>query len=175
MADHEVEHRAKSAPSHAAGAYHRGATMGDQETATSPFRTRRGLYADDPTVVTDPAVGSSASIAGYGEFDVHTAHLIASAITAAVEQGARQLDLDLRHATFLDCSTLHALMSAAAPLRTEPAATVAVTGAQGIVKRLFELVGVDPLMPVAGPRDDAIAALRALSPDQPTKELGAPC
>jgi len=118
-------------------------------------------------VVTDPAVRAATSIAAYGEFDLHTAHLIASAITAAVKHGARQLVLDLRHATFLDCSTLHALLSAAAPLRTEAAASVVVTGAQGIVKRFFDLVGVDPQMPVAGPRDDANAALRARSPGQP--------
>src|SRR6478736_6776196 len=140
--------------------------MRDQETATSPLPVRRGLYADEPAVVTDWAVGSSASIAGYGEFDLHTAHLIASAITTVVGQGARQLDLDLRHATFLDCSTLRAVLRAAAPIRTEPAASVVVTGAHGIVKRFFDLVGVDPLLSVAGPRDDAIAALRALSPVQ---------
>jgi anti-anti-sigma factor len=146
--------------------------MGDQETATSPIRMRRGLYADEPMVVTDPAVRAATSIAAYGEFDLHTAHLIASAITAAVKHGARQLVLDLRHATFLDCSTLHALLSAAAPLRTEAAASVVVTGAQGIVKRFFDLVGVDPQMPVAGRRDDANAALRARSPGQEAKEMG---
>jgi anti-anti-sigma factor len=125
---------------------------------------QRGPEADRPTVVIEPASGASASIAAHGEFDLHTAHLIASAITAAVERGARQLVLDLRHAAFLDCSTLYALMNAAAPLRNEPAASVVLTGATGVVKRFFELVGVDPLVPFAGPRDDAIAALGALSP-----------
>ena len=90
--------------------------MGDQETATSRLRMPRMLQADHPTVLTDPAMGASASIAAHGEFDLHTAHLIASAIATAVERGARSLVLDLRHATFLDCSTLHALMSAAQPL-----------------------------------------------------------
>jgi len=127
---------------------------------------QRGPQADRATVVIEPASGVSASIAAHGEFDLHTAHLIASAITTVVGQGARQLDLDLRHATFLDCSTLRAVLRAAAPIRTEPAASVVVTGAHGIVKRFFDLVGVDPLMSVAGPRDDAIAALRALSPVQ---------
>lgn len=145
--------------------------MGDQETATSRPRVPRMLQADHPTVLTDPAMGASASIAAHGEFDLHTAHLIASAIATAVERGARSLVLDLRHATFLDCSTLHALMSAAQPLRSEPAASVVLTGAQGVVKRFVDLVGVDSLVPLARPRDDAIAALRALSPGQQTKEI----
>ena len=46
-----------------------------------------------------------------------------------------------------------------------------LTGAQGVVKRFIDLVGVDSLVPLARPRDDAIAALRALSPGQQTKEI----
>ena len=145
--------------------------MGDQETASFRLRMPHVLQADHPTVVTDPASGASESIAAHGEFDLHTANLIASAITGAVERGVRHLVLDLRHATFLDCSTLHALMSAAEPLRGEPAASVVVTGAQGIVKRFFDLVGVGPMGSLERPRDDAIAALRAMSPGQRAKEM----
>src|SRR4029077_7954097 len=130
--------------------------MGDQETASFRLRMPHVLQTDHPTVVTDPASGASASIAAHGEFDLHTANLLGSAVTTVVERGARQLVLDLRHATFLDCATLHALMSAAEPLRSEPGAGVMVTGARGIVKRFFDLVGVDPLVPLARPRDDAI-------------------
>ena len=136
-----------------------------------PLRMTRGLQVDQPTVVSDPASGHSRSLAAYGEFDLHTGNLIASAITAALTDGARHLVLDLRHASFFDCSTLHALMRAVEPLRSEPSASVAVTGARGIVKRLFDIVGVDPLMPVARPREDAIAALRARSPGHQTTEI----
>jgi len=145
--------------------------MGDQASATSRLRMPRIPQADHPTVLTEPAMGASASIAAHGEFDLHTAHLLASAIATAVERGARHLVLDLRHATFLDCSTLHALISAAEPLRDEPAANVVLTGAQGVVKRFFDLVGVDSLVPLARPRDDAIAALRALPSGQQTNAI----
>jgi anti-anti-sigma factor len=118
-----------------------------------------------------PGSGAPAAISLDGEFDLHTAHLIASAITTAVERGARQLVLDLRRATFFDCATLHALMSAAEPLRSEPAASITVTGAQGIVQRFLALVGVGPLIPLGWPRDDAIAVLRPAAPDQGLMEM----
>ena len=152
--------------------------MDEQKIATATLRMPIGLQADlstgladDPTVVTNPASGTSASIAAHGEFDLHTANLIASAIRTAVEQGARHLVVDLRRVTLFDCSALHALMGAAKPLRSEPGAHVALTGAHGIVKRFLDVVGIDPLAPLDRPRDDAIAALRAMSSGLPPSAI----
>ncbi len=145
--------------------------MAELETEAFPSRVPIGVHAVRPMVMIGPGSGASASISLDGEFDLHTAHLIASAITTAVERGARQLVVDLRHATFFDCSTLHALMSATEPLRSEPAASVVLTGARGIVKRFLDMVGIDPLTPLAGARDDATAALRAISPGLKEKEM----
>ncbi len=145
--------------------------MGDQETATAALRMARTLHADRPTVMSDPRSGTSASIAAHGEFDLHTANLIASAIAAAVDGGARRVVVNLRQATLLDCATLQAVMRAAAPLSNEPDAGVVLTGATGIVQRFLDLVGVGPLIALARPRDDAIALLRSASPDRRLREI----
>ena len=135
--------------------------MGDRETTTATLRMARTLHEDRPVVIVDPPSGTSASIAAHGEFDLHTANLIASAISAAINGGARRVVVNLRQATFLDCATLQAVMRAAAPLRDEPDAGVVLTGATGIVQRFLNLVGVGPLVALARPRDDAIALLRS--------------
>jgi anti-anti-sigma regulatory factor len=129
------------------------------------------MRADRPMVATAPASGASASIAAHGDFDLHTANLIGFAAAAAVGRGARHLVPDLSQATSFDYATLHALLNAAEPLRSEPDASVVFAGAQGIVRRFLDLVGVRQLVQRAQPRDNTIAGLRSVSPDQRQLEI----
>ncbi len=136
------------------------------ETADTAARRAR-LRTESPVrdyrpcsmVTTEPVTGDVVCVVVAGEFDVASANLIADAVTIVLDRGHRQLIIDLHGTTFLDCSALGALLTAVAPLRSEPETTVVLAGAHGIVARVLELVDVHRFLPVAIDRSSALEAL----------------
>lgn len=78
-----------------------------------------------------------------GEVDLGYTALLEEAIAGEIARGRRHLVIDLTAATLLDCAGVGALLTAVAPLRDQPDATVVLAGASGIVKRLFDLLRLD--------------------------------
>jgi anti-anti-sigma factor len=118
-------------------------------------------------VTTEPVSGDVVVIVVDGEFDIGSTNLIADAVTMVLDRGHRQLVIDLQGTTFLDCSSLSALLAAVAPLHYEPEAAVVLAGASGIVARLLDLVGARQHLPLAGSRSAAIEALHITSLARP--------
>jgi anti-anti-sigma factor len=119
-------------------------------------------YRPSARVTTEPVSGDVVVIVVDGEFDIGSTNLIADAVTIVLDRGHRQLVVDLQGTTFLDCSSLSALLAAVAPLHHDPEAAVVLAGAGGIVARLLDLVGARRHVPVAASRGEALEALRDL-------------
>jgi anti-anti-sigma factor len=94
-----------------------------------------------------------------GELDLDSASQLGTEIAVRIEEGHRHLVIDLTDATFLDSVAMATLLSAVAPLRTEPDAAVVLAGSDGVVARALEVSGIGRLFTTFDTRDGAIAGL----------------
>ncbi len=94
-------------------------------------------------------IGTWDAVYAIGEVDIGTVDII----SAAIENAGQRLVVDLTGATFMDSSGLATLM-AAHHARTEQG-SLAVVCREGSVRRLFQVSGVDQVIPVL----DDLAAL----------------
>jgi anti-sigma B factor antagonist len=86
--------------------------------------------------------GSVAVIAVHGQADLHTAPELRRAITAALDDGAAGLVVDLSEATFIDSMTLGVLLSAVKRLRPS-GGKVSVVCVDPHIRRVFEITLLD--------------------------------
>jgi anti-sigma B factor antagonist len=103
------------------------------------------------------AVGRRAVLAVAGEIDLASSPRLRAAVEAVLDDGARELWIDLSETTFLDSSGLHLLVDAherAETLRGR----LAIICPPGRVRRVFELTTLESRLPVY---DDRAAAHRA--------------
>ena len=95
-------------------------------------------------------------IAVHGQADLHSAPQLRSAITTALDNGARGLVIDLSEATFIDSMTLGVLLGAVKRLRPS-GGTVGVVCTDSHIKRIFEITLLDRVFSIHADRGDASA------------------
>ena len=88
-----------------------------------------------------------------GELDLAAAPELRERMSAAIDEGATRLVLDFTDVTFVDSTTVGALVTAARRLRSRDGSlTVACTNPN--VLRIFEIVGLDRVVSVVGSADE---------------------
>jgi anti-anti-sigma factor len=93
-----------------------------------------------------------------GELDLSTAPPVEEFISGWLGEGMPDLVLDLGDLEFIDSTGLEVLVKAgrAAELRSQ---RVIVLGSAAQVRRVFEITGLEELMPLVATRDEARALL----------------
>ena len=100
-----------------------------------------------------------ATVAVAGEVDLYTAPALKQAIGDAIDQGARNVLVDLSRTTFIDSTTLGVLMGAVKRLR--PAGgELAIACSDPNVRKIFAITLLDRIFAIFDSPDDAVAHLR---------------
>ncbi len=99
--------------------------------------------------------GGRAVVAAFGEIDMASAPTLKAAIEQVIQNGTRQLIVDLEGVRFLDSSALNLLV--AVRKRLGPGC-LGVVASQRNVRRIFALTGIDTLIPMFYTVDAAIEA-----------------
>lgn len=91
----------------------------------------------------------------HGEIDAHTADQVRSAVDAAISPGT-QLVVDLSRVTFMDSTGLGVFVTALKHLReNEGSLDLIITSPR--VMKVFELTGLDVVIPIHEDREAALA------------------
>ena len=104
-------------------------------------------------VIDERADGGDRIVAARGELDLHTAPQLASALTPAIDAGDRVI-VDLTGVTFIDSSGVGVLVTALERARPT-GTTLVVVAPHPRVRKVFEITGLDGLLPVHDSLDDA--------------------
>jgi anti-sigma B factor antagonist len=99
-------------------------------------------------------VGQRFVLAAEGEIDLVTAHRLEEAGTAALDEGAHDLWIDISDVEFIDSTGIHALLQ----IRSRVEALnrrLAVICPVGPILRAFELTGLDHALPLYNSREEA--------------------
>jgi anti-anti-sigma factor len=113
-----------------------------------------------------------------GDLDIETVPQLEAAFSDTIAGGHRHFVVDLTAATFLDSMALGTLLRSLRPLHDEPAAAVALVGAQGIVERSLTISGIGQMFTAFDSREVAVDALRGTTGplcDQWRRVQHAPC
>lgn len=95
-------------------------------------------------------------LGGYVDFDV--APQLKKRVVQRIEAGARLLVIDLSDAGFIDSTAIGVLVGALKRLR-EAGGSLAVVCTSENVRGIFEIVGLENVIPLHASREDALAAL----------------
>ena len=93
-----------------------------------------------------------------GEVDLYTAPEFKERLVQVIEDGKKQLVVDLSKATFIDSTTLGVLVGGVKRLRPNEGQLSLVCSDRNITK-IFEITGLDRVFTIHGTRDEAVAAL----------------
>lgn len=93
-------------------------------------------------------VGETMTVAAGGELDMCAAPAIRDALSEAHEAGVRRVMLDLAEATFVDSTTIGALMGASKELR-EAGIRLQLRCTNRHILRTFDIVGLEREIPVS--------------------------
>ena len=102
---------------------------------------------DDPTHVIELG----------GEVDLYTAPEFKERMVELIEDGKKQIVVDLSKATFIDSTTLGVLVGGVKRLRPAGGALALVCTDQNITK-IFEITGLDRVFPIHSSREEALNA-----------------
>jgi anti-sigma B factor antagonist len=94
------------------------------------------------------------SVTGYVDFDVSPQ--LKDCIVSRIEAGSRHLVIDLSQAGFIDSTAIGVLVGALKRIR-EHGGSLAVVCPDPLIRGLFEIIGLDEVIDLAGSRDDALA------------------
>ena len=95
-----------------------------------------------------------------GEVDLYTAPEFKERLVQVIEDGKKQLVVDLSKATFIDSTTLGVLVGGVKRLRPSGGSLALVCTDQNISK-IFEITGLDRVFPIHGSREEALQSLAA--------------
>ena len=95
-----------------------------------------------------------------GEVDLYTAPEFKERLVQVIEDGKKQLVVDLSKATFIDSTTLGVLVGGVKRLRPSGGSLALVCTDQNITK-IFEITGLDRVFPIHASREEALAAVAA--------------
>jgi anti-sigma B factor antagonist len=93
-----------------------------------------------------------------GEVDIFTAPELKRAISAAIDDGSREIVVDLTETRFLDSTALGVLIGAVKRLRPLDGRLVIVNTEPSTAKT-FEITGLDQIFSIVTTRDEALTAL----------------
>ena len=113
-------------------------------------------------IKTEQLSGDAYVISLTGEVDLYTAPEFKERMVQVIEQGKKQVVVDLSKATFIDSTTLGVLVGGVKRLRPAGGSLAIVCADQNICK-IFEITGLDRVFPIHGTREDALAAVSASS------------
>jgi anti-sigma B factor antagonist len=94
-----------------------------------------------------------------GEIDLYTAPEFKERMVQVIEDGKKQVIVDLSKATFIDSTTLGVLVGGVKRLRPAGGTLALVCSDQNIVK-IFEITGLDRVFPIYGTRDEALSSVK---------------
>ena len=95
-----------------------------------------------------------------GEVDLYTAPEFKERLVQVIEDGKKQLVVDLSKATFIDSTTLGVLVGGVKRLRPSGGSLALVCTDQNITK-IFEITGLDRVFPIHTSREEALSAVAA--------------
>ena len=95
-----------------------------------------------------------------GEVDLYTAPEFKERLVQVIEDGKKQLVVDLSKATFIDSTTLGVLVGGVKRLRPTGGSLALVCTDDNITK-IFEITGLDRVFPIHASRDEALTAVRS--------------
>jgi anti-sigma B factor antagonist len=95
-----------------------------------------------------------------GEVDLYTAPEFKERLVQVIEDGKKQVVVDLSKATFIDSTTLGVLVGGVKRLRPSGGSLALVCTDQNISK-IFEITGLDRVFPIHGSREEALQSLAA--------------
>jgi anti-anti-sigma factor len=101
-----------------------------------------------PFEVSERRESSRVRVTLRGELDLATAHLLADRLRLLRERHDTVV-LDLEELTFIDAAGVRVILGAAQDSQNDGWAFT-VTRGSGVVRRLFELLDLDPLLPLEG-------------------------
>ena len=99
----------------------------------------------------------------YGELDVATAPQLRELLIDLVGDGANRLVLDLDGVDFLDSTGLGTIISALKRARTH-GGDIRLVCTQPRIKRLFEITGLDKVVPIHETRTEAVETIESREP-----------
>ena len=94
-----------------------------------------------------------------GEVDLYTAPEFKERLVQVIEDGKKQLVVDLSKATFIDSTTLGVLVGGVKRLRPGGGHLALVCTDQNISK-IFEITGLDRVFPIHETRDEALSSVK---------------
>ncbi len=97
-----------------------------------------------------------------GEVDLYTAPEFKERLVQLIEDGKKQILVDLSEATFIDSTTLGVLVGGVKRLRPEGGSLTLVCSDENITK-IFEITGLDRVFPIHATRDEALAGFGSSS------------
>jgi len=109
-----------------------------------------------------PETDNIVAISLEGEFDRANSFLISEQAEQALDED-KHLILDLSGASFIDSSTIHALVQAQNAAAKQGQVIVLQLGTAATVERALQLSGIDQLVPRAGTRGEAVQTLQRLA------------
>jgi anti-anti-sigma factor len=129
--------------------------------AQPPIRAGDGEPRLQVTQETDAVVAISLE----GEWDMANAALLSEQTERALADD-NHLILDLSRATFIDSSTIHALIKSKDAASKRGQRLVLQLGTADNVERILEISGIDHLVPRASSRTEAIETIEQLAKTQ---------
>ena len=93
-----------------------------------------------------------------GEVDLYTAPEFKQQLLEVIEQGGKDVVVDLSNTTFIDSTTLGVLVGGVKRLRTNDGRLSLVCSDRNITK-IFEITGLDKVFEIYATRDNAISSL----------------
>jgi anti-anti-sigma factor len=112
-----------------------------------------------PVFAVDQSSNGPPGVLVHGEVDVDTAPQLTAVLDASIRESRGAFVVDLCGVAFLDSSGVHALLRARALLGREERQLVLLCPS-GLVRRLFEVAGIDDLLVLFDSRDEAEASLQ---------------
>ncbi len=135
--------------------------------------TRAGRHRDCATsivrahmeanpIVIDDTAGDVVVVVVEGEHDIYTAPTLRERLDASLDRGGGVV-VDLTAATFVDSSVLGALLDARRRAHEAEQGFVVCIGDQVEpgVRRILDITGLVPVLPVVNGREEALAAARS--------------
>ena len=98
-----------------------------------------------------------------GEVDLYTAPEFKQQLLEVIDQGGRDVVVDLSDTTFIDSTTLGVLVGGVKRLRTNDGQLALVCSDRNITK-IFEITGLDRVFPIYKSRDEALKNVGTAQP-----------
>ena len=103
--------------------------------------------------------GSALVIAISGELDLHTASQLEESLNPILVAGNRPLVIDFAACEFIDSTGIALIVRAARQLGDESNGSFALCGVSDQVQRLFDLTGIESMIPMHTSLEAALAEL----------------